>query len=62
MHGPLSIVFGILAGLVAALICAPTKLWNNIYKRTTVVFFLGPPFVQSAEFRTLLCVVKDSYD
>ena len=40
LHGPLSIVFGMLAGLAAALICSPTKLWNNVYKRTSVVFIL----------------------
>lgn len=40
-HGPLSIVFGIFAGLVASLIASPTKLWNNAYKRTCVVVILG---------------------
>ena len=40
LHGPLSIVFGMFAGLAAALICSPTKLWNNVYKRTSVVFIL----------------------
>ncbi len=43
LHGPLSIIFGVLAGIGAALICAPTKLWNNAYKRTSVVFLLGQP-------------------
>lgn len=41
MHGPLSIIFGVLAGLAFSLICAPTKLWNNAYKRTAVVFVSG---------------------
>ena len=36
-HGPLSVIFGILAGLVAAYCCAATKLWNNKIKRTAVV-------------------------
>ena len=40
-HGPLSIVFGILAGMGASLIAAPTKLWNNAYKRTCVILILG---------------------
>ena len=37
MHGPLSVVFGILAGFLAAYLCAFTKLWNNKIKRTAVV-------------------------
>lgn len=37
MHGPLSVVFGILAGFLAAYLCAFTKLWNNKVKRTAVV-------------------------
>ena len=37
MHGPLSVIFGILAGFVAAYLCAFTKLWNNKVKRTAVV-------------------------
>lgn len=40
-HGPLSIVFGVIAGLGASLIACPTKLWNNAYKRTAVVFILA---------------------
>lgn len=42
-HGPLSVVFGILAGLVATVIASPTKLWNNAYKRTCVVVILCEP-------------------
>ena len=37
MHGPLSVVFGVLAGLLAAYLCAFTKLWNNKIKRTAAV-------------------------
>jgi hypothetical protein len=37
MHGPVSVVLGILAGLIAAYLCAFTKLWNNRLKRTAVV-------------------------
>ena len=37
MHGPLSVIFGMLAGFVAAYLCAFTKLWNNKVKRTAVV-------------------------
>ena len=36
-HDPLSVIFGILAGIVAAYCCAATKLWNNKFKRTAVV-------------------------
>ena len=36
-HGPLSVIFGVLAGLLAAYCCAWTKLWNNKLKRTAVV-------------------------
>lgn len=39
MHGPVSVVLGILAGLIAAYLCAFTKLWNNRVKRTAVVLF-----------------------
>ena len=37
MHGPVSVVLGMLAGLIAAYLCAFTKLWNNRLKRTAVV-------------------------
>ena len=38
-HGPLSLLFGVLAGLVAGFLCSITKLWDNSLKRTLVVFF-----------------------
>ena len=38
-HGPLSLLFGVLAGLVAGFLCSITKLWDNSFKRTLVVFF-----------------------
>jgi hypothetical protein len=41
LHGPLSVIFGILLGVVAAVICSFTKLWDNYYKRTAVVLFTG---------------------
>jgi NhaP-type Na+/H+ or K+/H+ antiporter len=41
MHGPLSIIFGILAGILAGMFCSVTKLWNNPVKRTMVMFFTG---------------------
>ena len=41
MHGPLSIVFGILAGGLAGLFCSATNLWNNNTKRTIVMFLTG---------------------
>ncbi len=44
MHGPLSIIFGILAGGLAALFCSATNLWNNNIKRTLVMFLTGAPF------------------
>ena len=49
MHGPLSLLFGVLTGLVAGGLCSVTKLWNNSMKRTAVMFFtsalLGHPDV-----------------
>ena len=41
MRGPLSVVLGVLLGMVAALFCGCTKLWNNKYKRTAVVIASG---------------------
>ncbi|BDA43853.1 Sodium/hydrogen exchanger 9B2 [Coccomyxa sp. Obi] len=38
MHGPLSIVFGVLAGGLAGVFCSATNLWNNNLKRTLVMF------------------------
>ena len=40
-HGPLSVVFGILAGMLAAVFCSITVLWNNKFKRTFMLFFTG---------------------
>lgn len=40
-HGPLSIVFGVLAGGLAGLFCSATKLWSNPIKRTFVMFLTG---------------------
>ncbi|EIE25667.1 hypothetical protein COCSUDRAFT_46326 [Coccomyxa subellipsoidea C-169] len=37
-HGPLSIIFGVLAGGLAGLFCSATKLWSNPIKRTFVMF------------------------
>ena len=39
MHGPLSLVFGVIAGLISGFICSITKLWDNSFKRTLVMFF-----------------------
>lgn len=39
MHGPLSLVFGLLAGVLAGFMCSITKLWDNSFKRTLVMFF-----------------------
>ena len=41
MHGPVSVVLGVLAGLLAAFLCSFTKLWNNNVKRICVVLFAG---------------------
>lgn len=41
MHGPVSVVLGVLGGLVAAFLCSFTKLWNNNVKRICVVLFAG---------------------
>ena len=40
-RGPLSVVFGIGLGCIAALFCSITKLWNNQYKRTFVLVASG---------------------
>ena len=39
MHGPLSVLFGLLAGVLAGFMCSITKLWDNSFKRTLVMFF-----------------------
>lgn len=36
-RGPLSVVFGMLLGLGAALLCSITLLWNNVWKRVGVL-------------------------
>lgn len=36
-QGPLSVVFGVLLGLIAALLCSITLLWNNVWKRVGVL-------------------------
>ncbi|KAK9810538.1 hypothetical protein WJX72_012364 [[Myrmecia] bisecta] len=41
LHGPLSVIFGIIAGIICAVVCSFTKLWNNRYKRTSVVLLLA---------------------
>lgn len=41
MHGPVSVVLGVLGGLLAAFLCSFTKLWNNNVKRICVVLFAG---------------------
>ena len=45
MHGPLSLIFGVLAGILAGFMCSITKLWDNSFKRTLVMFFTSawPP-------------------
>ena len=40
-HGPLSLLFGVLSGLLAGGVCSMTRLWNNSFKRTAVMFFTG---------------------
>ena len=44
-HGPLSIVLGIAAGTVAALIAAATRLWTTGARRSLVMVFMGAPLV-----------------
>ncbi|CAK0757076.1 hypothetical protein CVIRNUC_002510 [Coccomyxa viridis] len=39
MHGPLSLLFGVLAGILAGFMCSITKLWDNSFKRTLIMFF-----------------------
>lgn len=40
-QGPLSVVFGVLLGMVAALSCSATRLWNNKYKLILAVVISG---------------------
>lgn len=40
-RGPLSVVFGIGLGCVAAVFCSFTKLWNTNIKRTAVLVLSG---------------------
>jgi Kef-type K+ transport system membrane component KefB len=40
-RGPLSVVFGILLGMAAAVICSFTKLWNTNYKRSFMLVASG---------------------
>lgn len=44
-HGPLSIVLGIGAGGVAALVASATRLWTSGARRSLVMVFLGAPLV-----------------
>ena len=43
MHGPLSLLFGVLAGILAGVMCSITKLWDNSFKRTLIMFFTSAP-------------------
>ena len=43
MHGPLSLLFGVLAGILAGFMCSITKLWDNSFKRTLIMFFTSAP-------------------
>ena len=44
MHGPLSLLFGVLVGCAAGGLCAVTKLWNNSVKRSAVLLITCAPF------------------
>ena len=57
MHGPVSVVLGVLAGLLAAFLCSFTKLWNNNVKRICVVLFAGRCNVDSFMLQLHLCLV-----
>lgn len=37
LHGPLSLIYGVLVGTVAGVILSFTKLWDKSWKRTTVI-------------------------
>lgn len=41
LQGPLSIVFGALAGIAAAAICGPTRIWNTTLKRVLATLLLS---------------------
>ena len=43
MHGPLSLLFGVLVGCAAGGLCAVTKLWNNSVKRSAVLLITCAP-------------------
>ena len=40
-RGPLSVVLGIGLGLLAAVVCSFTKLWNTSYKRSFILVAAG---------------------
>ena len=40
-RGPLSVVFGVLLGMAAAVVCSFTKLWNTNYKRSFMLVASG---------------------
>lgn len=63
MHGPLSIVFGVLAGGLAGIFCSATNLWNNNIKRTIVMFLTGVPtwsFPSSVSSAGAMCTCPQS--
>ncbi len=60
-HGPLSLVLGFVAGVVAGVLAAFTKLWNNNFKRTSVLFVLGTnPAPGAAKLRKFFFLVLAS--
>lgn len=44
LHGPVNIVAGIGCGLLGALICSMTRIWNKPWKRSAIILVLGVIF------------------
>lgn len=54
MHGPLSLIFGVIAGVIAGFMCSITKLWDNSFKRTLVMFFTSASHSIASHLQTAL--------
>ena len=52
-RGPLSVIFGIGLGIIAAVFCSFTKLWNTSYKRSFILVASGALLLYAALFQIL---------
>ena len=41
LHGPVDVLAGLIFGTIAGAICGATKVWNEPWKRSSMVFMLG---------------------